>query len=561
MTLLDPDLVLGQIEGQLHLRVFAKGSNHCDTGSGHILDATGQRVLHGPDVDPVTPAVRCAASWQPTGMNTATPVDECFDKTMPVTVTVPGTGTFIALVTGQGEVPLPTGGTQSGILGAGCTEVPIAPGQSQSVTIALHEQLPMGNCGDGILDFDETCDLGTAMNNGTAGCSSTCQTVEQQVNTHPEADHHAPAVIWPTGQRLVIAWEVANPPSTSTLLEHIYGRYYTPAGLPETNPEALAVDIEMAAGPGPKTHVSMAADPMGFVSSWNSLETPAGATAQTYEVDAQAYSFDIPMNARVTYSPGGDRQQDASIAMSATRVVAAWTDGNPSVGILVAGVPRAMPLTAPPRSMVLSMDGGTDVRVAALSSGTFLAAWTATSQVWVRPLDATGTPTGTSMAVTGTNVGAQDQPAIAALPDNTAVVAYRDTSMAVGDTSGAAIRWTVVNAMGQPQGSVHVADTTTDGDQVSPAVVAGGSPATVLFVWQDVTTQHIRGRLRHPDDTSVFGRINGSTTDFQISVGASGSGPRVLPAVAYGGPNGSTYAVTWEDDTSGSQIRMRVFPQ
>ncbi len=558
MRLLDPDLVLGDLQGQLHLRVFARGALRCEPATGHVLDGMGNRVLHGPEVDPVTPAVRCSPAFRPSGSNTATPVDECFDKSAPHTVNVPGSGTFIVLVHGQGNIPLPTGGTQSGILGAGCTEVPLAPGHSESVTVALHEQRPMGVCGDGVLDFDETCDLGAAMNNGTSGCAANCQTVEQTVNTHAEANHRHPAVIWPTGQRLVVAWEVADAPAASTLVEHIYGRYYTAQGVPETNPAALAVDIDLSAGPGPKTAVSLCPTADGFVGAWNTLEY--GSTSSTYEVAAQAYTFDIPRDAHGQFSPGTDRQQDPSIAASSTRVVAVWRVGNPSTGLRVGSVPRATPLTFPTSTASLTTDAADQARVAALSDGSFTVVWTAADRIFARHLDAMGVPQGMATRVSDSTAGAEDQPAITGLPDGTAVVAWHDTSMNPGDTSGSAIRWRIVDGTGNPTGATHVAETTTDGDQQHPTVAAGGSPATILFAWEDVNTHHVRGRLRHPDDGEAFSRITGATADFQISTGNAGGGPRVLPAAAYGGPNGSSFAVTWEDDTTGTSIHLRTFP-
>ncbi|MBK6531685.1 MAG: hypothetical protein IPF99_19380 [Deltaproteobacteria bacterium] len=200
-------LMLADLVGALHLRVFPRGALRCDAASGQVRDAAGARVLAGLPGRDVTPAVRCGVGWatQSARYGTASPVDTCFTASQPTTVSINDPGAYIVLVHGQGDLRLPDGTTRSEILGSGCADVTIAAGQQQSATVVVREQRPVGRCGDEVLDFDEACDLGAANMDGGA-CSSRCQTPVLRANTDdrglPAAPRGGLAHGPPTGGRL-----------------------------------------------------------------------------------------------------------------------------------------------------------------------------------------------------------------------------------------------------------------------------------------------------------------------------------------------------------------------
>ncbi|MBI5512555.1 MAG: hypothetical protein HY909_02240 [Deltaproteobacteria bacterium] len=539
LRMADPFLMLSDITGPLHLRVFPKGGLTCETATGHVLQG-GRRYLQGPEVDPVTPAQRCGPGFNATSGNTASPVDQCIGRDGPSTVEIRQEGTFIVLVHGQGTLRFPDGMTTPGTVAAGCAEVPLVLGQTRSITIALHGQQPMGVCGNMRREFGETCD-------GEPGCEQ-CQTPEVRVNTNAAGSQRNPSAVWGRDQRLVVAWERATVP------EDVFARYFTNEGLPETTPAALANEVLLASGPDYQNNVRLAPASAGFVAAWE--------TAASLNVAAQAFGSGAPMGDQSVVFGGGDgRQGSPDIAASAQRVVALWRD-DALRAVRGASAPLASRLTAPDAMSVftLSSMNANNPRVVARPDGTFVAAWTQGGDVFSQRIDANGAPTGSPVMVHPASGDAQDQPALAALSDNTAVVAWHDTGrdMADGDDS---VRWVRLDMNGAPQGAPHVVASTTAGVQRDPAVAAAGSPPVLFFAWADPGTGHIRGRLRTPEDREVLNSVNGLGADFQVSRSMGGAA-RSAPSVAAGGPTGETFAIAWEDDDGAERgISLRRIPR
>jgi hypothetical protein len=524
LRMADPLLMLSDITGPLHLRVFFKGGLTCEAATGHLLQG-GRRYLQGPEADPVTPAQRCGPGFTATASNTASPVDQCISRDGPSTVELTQQGTFIVLVHGQGTLRFPDGMTTPGTVAAGCAEVPLVLGQTRSITIALHGQQPTGVCGNMRREFGETCD-------GEPGCEQ-CQTPEVRVNTTTAGSQRNPSAVWGRDQRLVVAWERA------TIPEDVFARYFTPEGLPETMPAALANEVLLASGPDYQNNVRLAPTGMGYVAAWE--------TAVGLNVAAQAFGSSAPMGDQsVVFGSGDGRQGSPDIAASAQRVVVLWRD---DMQRAVRGASAALSarLTAPDAMAAFTLAG-------------MKAAWTQGGDVYAQRLDANGAPTGSPARVHSESGEVQDQPALAALSDNTAVVAWHDASrdMADGDDS---VRWVRLDANGAPQGAPRVIATTTAGTQNQPAVAAAGTPPTLFFAWADQGTGHIRGRLRTPEDREVLNSVNGLGADFPVSRSMGGAA-RTAPSVAAGGPTGETFAVVWEgDDDQERGIFLRRIPR
>ncbi len=547
LRLVDPDLMLSELTGPLHLRVFPKGAWRCDTAAGQVRDAAGARVLDALPGGAVTPAVRCGAGWsaESARYGTASPVDTCFLPTQPVTVTIPAAGSYLVLVHGQGTVRAPDGTTRQGILGAGCAEVGVAAGQQQSATVVVHAQAPVGHCGDGTLDFDESCDLGTANADGTA-CSARCQTPVQTANTDTAGLMRHPSVVWPMGHRLVVAWGVANVP-----VEDVRARYFANDGTPETNFGALAHEVSLGGGPNTQSAPSLTSLPAGaagaFAAAWETLQATPGNVA------AQVVDDNPPTGAGSLVAPGV-RRAAPSVASTATRTLLAWTE--PGAGVRASVFATARPLGTAGTAQSIADGDAADAHAVALSDGSFVVVYASGGDVWARRFGASA-PSGAAFRVNPTTAGTQDQPAAAALPDGGFVVAWRDDAHDAVDGDGTAVRWVRVDASGTPGTTALTANTTAAGDQSHPALaVATGAPATVLVVWEDGPSGTVRGRLRLATDGDVFARLGATSADFALGDATAG---QHAPAVTFGGPAGDRFAVAWE--APDGSIAVRHFPR
>ena len=544
-------LMLSDLIGPLHLRVFPKGALRCDASSGQVRDAAGLRVLAALPGRDVTPAVRCGIGWATESgrFGTASPVDTCFSAAEPTTVAINSPGTYIALVHGQGNLPLPDGTTRSEIPGSGAAEGTVAAGQQQGATVVVREQRPVGRCGDGTLDFDEVCDLGAANMDGGA-CSTRCQTPVVRVNTDAAGLQRHPAVVWPMGHRLVVAWHVENVPS-----EEVKARYFSADGSPETTFGALRNDVVLGSGASSQTApvltLATTATLQGFAGAWETLqETPGNVAAQVFSDDPPGGSGVLPMS-------GGPRLTP-TLAASADRLLLAWSE--PMVGLRASTfAPLTRPLVGPATTPVAVADGAiSDPRAVALSDGTFALAWSADGDIFARRLTAMGMPMAAAVRVNPSATETQDQPTAAALPEGGMVVAWRDATRDASDMEATSIRWVRLDAALTVMGVAAVINTTTAGGQSHPAVaIAPGTPSTLLLVWEDEATGAIRGRVRRADDRDGFARLGGTTADFLVS---DATPAQRAPAAAFGGPMGDRFVVAWEAGV-GAGIAMRQFPR
>lgn len=552
MRVADPMLLLGDLEGPLHLRVFAKGAWRCDSTAGQVLDADGHNALAALPGRDVTPAVRCGVAWSAMSgaYGTASPVDACFVPSQPVTVDIPRDGDYLVLVHGQGTLRLPDGSTRTGILGSACAEVSVTEGQSQSVTVVMREQRPRGQCGDGALDFDETCDLGA--DNGAAGsaCSAGCQTLPRSVSENVDGVMRRPSVMWPAGDRLVVVWDVGDVPS-----EDVWARMYGVDGLVDPTYAAIAHPVTLVGDSGTDSDARVVPYVMGrstgFVAAWRS-QVGGDVNAR---LTAFSYDAPTPRMTRASAATTG-RQGAPGLAVTGNRVVAAWPEAG--MGLRAASWALARPLGAASAVVTVATGDVSDVRMVTRPDGSVVAVWSADGDVYARALTAMGAPSGEATRVNRDTAEAQDQPAAVALPDGTVVVAWRD-ALPADDRDGTAIRWARLGAALEA-GAPHTINTTTAGAQSRPSVAVNRDAVPeLIFVWQDDATGAIRGRLRRPDDGDVFSRIGASVNDFAIAEGEGG--PRLDPAVTTGGPQGDQWAVAWAGNDLGVRaVVLRTFP-
>ncbi len=551
--------------GPFHVRIFPKvPSMRCDAALGQVL-VNGRRDLNALPGRNVQPADRCGPSWasMQSMYGTASPVDECM-RAQQVTVSV-APGSYIVLVHGQGQFRLPTGETRSGIRGSGCAEVTLAEGATSGITVAMLEQADdRARCGDGLLDSNETCDLGMGMNGADGSeCSAQCQTVARVASNNGAAsaagDRHHASASWASGAPLVVAFDVVSRSFTD-----VRARYFTAEGALPTG-GALMADVALDDGTGVQQFPAVAplATPAGFVGAWESgSSTSRNVLAEAFENRAPPTSAD-PRYVSVPVAAAGMLRQQPSVAVAGTRALVAWREGDGATGSMRAvtyGV--NLPLGNPSTPVLLASTALGSPRAVALRDGSFAVVWTASGDIFARRVTAMGALMGDVVQVNPISAQVQDQPAAAALDDGGMVVAWHD---AAPDDDGATVRWARLGANLQRVGDARVAPTTTAGEQSHPTVAVGtGSAAPVLIAWDDEATHQVRARLVRADGTPVFARGGGSTNDFQVSAGDA-SATRGEPSAAAGGVTVPQFAVAWEDADPSMPTRravmVRLFPQ
>jgi len=543
--------------GPFHLRIFPKSpSMRCDVTRGQLL-VDGRRNLDALPGRNVQPAERCSPSWSTLAgtYGTASPVDQCIARQ--ATVSIPP-GTYMVLVHGQGTFRRPTGETRSGIRGSGCVEVTLGAGATRDVTLAMVEQVDdQARCGDGMLDSNETCDLGPRNGMPDSGCTAMCQTVERAVNLSPMGNQRRPVVSWIAGAPLVVAFDVSD-----VAEEDVLARYHDPNGAPLTEPAALLREVSIGGGPGQQLPPAVAPvlSLMGFVAAWETVND-RNILVQSFDNEPPRTTTP-PRYVSIPVAAPGPARQVPAVAVSPSRVLVAWREGGGSTGSLrVATFALTQPLTAPTTPVTLAPNITDAPRAASAPDGSFVVVWVSSGDIFAQRVSPMGAAMGTATLVSPISAQVQDQPALAALGDGTFLVAWRDAAHDRTDNDGTTIRWARLGTDLQRMGNARTAPTTVTGDQSKPTVAVGtGINAPVLIAWEDGPTGHIRGRLLRPDGSEVFSRIGASTQDFQVSAGTGGT--RRNPSAAAGGVSIPQFAVAWEgDDAMGSGVWMRLFPQ
>ncbi len=548
--------------GPFHVRIFPRAATmRCDATLGQVL-VNGRRDLSALPGRAVQPEQRCGGQWasMQAMFGTASPVDECM-RGQQLTASV-SPGTYLVLVHGQGTFRSPTGETRSGIRGSGCAEVTLGEGATNGITIPMVEQADdRAMCGDARLDSNETCDLGMGMN-GVEGseCSAQCQTLPRLASNNPgtgTGDRHHASVSWAPGAPLVVGFDIVS--STTD----VRARFFSVDGaLPTAG--ALASDVALDDGPGVQKYPSIAplTSPAGLVGAWESgVGTVRNVVAEAFENRAPPVSD--PRYARVEAAAAGTHRQQPSIAVTGSRALVVWREGSDASSVLRAvtyGV--NFPLSAPTTPVQITPASVGAPRAVGLRDGNFAVVWSAMGDIFARKVSAMGALMGDAVQINPISAVTQDQPAAASLEDGVVVAWHDATPDGMGSPT---IRWARTGSNLQRMGDAHDAPTTAAGDQLNPAVAVGtGASPSVLIVWQDADTQHIRGRLSTADGVALFSRVGASTNDFAISSGADGM--RVEPSAAAGGMASPQFAVAWEDaDPSATTprrgIMLRLFPQ
>ena len=151
------------------------------------------------------------------------------------------------------------------------------------------------------------------------------------------------------------------------------------------------------------------------------------------------------------------------------------------------------------------------------------------------------------LRVNVTVVGHQYQPDLALTPEGDIVVVWTDLSKSAGDPGD--IRMQIYNPDGSRVGTEVLVNTTTAGDQQTPAVTVADN-GTIFVVWADGSGEPpdtdaygIRGRLFTPDGNPMTNGVTGDASDFVLNTVVQSI--QRDPTVSSNGAGG--FFVAWSD--------------
>ncbi|WP_441237400.1 beta strand repeat-containing protein [Bradyrhizobium sp. 930_D9_N1_4] len=167
---------------------------------------------------------------------------------------------------------------------------------------------------------------------------------------------------------------------------------------------------------------------------------------------------------------------------------------------------------------------------------------------------------GSEFSVPTNTSGSQEAPVVTGLANGGFVVTWDDTSGALGDASGTAIKAQIYAADGSKIGSEFRVNTETNDDQIAP-VITGLSNGGFVVTWFDNSQT-----LGDSEGTSIKAQVfsaNGTPVGSETLVNSSTSYSQFAPTVT-GLANGG-FAITWTDDSGeggdddGTSIKAQLF--
>jgi hypothetical protein len=427
-----------------------------------------------------------------------------------------------------------------------------------TVSITMQRYLTPAVCGNGVIEPTEQCDPPTPEDAGTDPvCSATCQSLEEPLSIGATAPAGPAFFLWPPQSGLSGEMYAFFTEGTSNL----------DVGLRVMSDSLATVSVPIAAEAS-----LLAPDGTTFPpapTAGNQSQPTAAlvnglyyyAFSDTSATGSPAISlraFDNTLSdvgSLVAVSSGSAPQSAPSMAASANGVLfVAWQDTSSGEILGRTYNPAADGGTGLGTQNTLSTGTGNEnVQVAATPTG-WIAVWDDSTEIKMRVISSTGTPSGGEIAVNGpSHTGTQDHPGVAVLGDGRAAVVWCDHGSTSGDIFVQRYDATLTAVAGDQATAVN--DVVTAGEQASPAI-AGSSAAGGSFVaaWLDLSTGDVRGAVLGGSSGYLFDPIDGNATEFKAS--ATVDPTRENPVVAIGGA-GPWVAIGWDDGTS---IYARRFP-
>jgi Ca2+-binding RTX toxin-like protein len=260
----------------------------------------------------------------------------------------------------------------------------------------------------------------------------------------------------------------------------------------------------------------------------------------------------------------GDQSEISVAALSNGNFVAAWTDiGNIRGQVLSASGTK----TGGEFLVNTTTDRETESSVAALTNGGFVVTWTDDSgiggdmsgyAIHGQVFNANCAPSGGELLINTTTVVDQSESSIAALSNGRFVVTWTDSSETGDDRYNSAVRGQVFKANGTKSGSEFLVNTTTDGSQYDSSVAALSDGGFVV-TWTDWSLSG--GDTHYGGIRGQMFKANGTKSGGEFLVNTTTDNDQFESSVA-ALPDGR-FVVTWTDDTDNigihSVIRAQVF--
>ncbi len=366
-----------------------------------------------------------------------------------------------------------------------------------------------------------------------------------RVNTFTSGRQEQPDIAIGSLDNFVITWQSERQDGDGF---GIFGRSYGLSGAP------LASEFQVnSTTQGDQTDAAVAADGSGnFVVVWSSDQANGrGLYAQRFQANGERIGAEFG----ISFSSGFNsfqQQGNPDVGMDALGnfvvVYESRGQNNNSLGQDTSGTGifgqrfNATGATVGSEFRVNTWVNGnqTAPAVAVNGLGEFVVTWVSPSLsgngIFGQRYSSTGQPLGIEFQVNRSTRGQQDAPAVAYDDNGNFVVAWQGTDGRDGDGFG--IYAQRYDASGNPSGDELLVNSTTRGDQLTPAVAIDGSGAFTI-VWSG------RGDSRR---TAVFGQrylANGSRDGGEFQVNDSSSNDQINPVVALS--SSADFVVAWQD--------------
>jgi hypothetical protein len=328
---------------------------------------------------------------------------------------------------------------------------------------------------------------------------------EFRVNTTVVGDQSSPSVAMDADGDFVVSWASYNQDATNSW--GVYAQRFNSRGVAQGN--EFKVNTTSA---GDQTTPSIAMDADGdFVVSWASFGQDASGTWGVYAQRFNNAGVAKGSEFRVNSTTVGDQSDPSTIMGADGAFIVLWSADSSTSNSWDVYAQRYNAAGAAQGSefrINAVTAGDQDDAVGAIAAnGTFVAVWSSSGQdgsgkgVYTQRYDASGALLGVATLVNSTTSGDQTDPSVTSDGSGGFVVTWASNGQ---DGSGWGIYAQQFGSSGAPLGEEFGVNTTTDGDQVAPAV-ALDAQGHLTVVWSG----------NGPGDTSgVFSQRYSVSTDF-----------------------------------------------
>ncbi|MDJ0642607.1 MAG: hypothetical protein QNJ15_07305, partial [Erythrobacter sp.] len=298
-----------------------------------------------------------------------------------------------------------------------------------------------------------------------------------------------------------------------------------------------------------------------FLIAWED-NSELGSDASNSGVKAQLFASDgthIGSEIEVNTTTLGAQEAPQALLLSNGNVFIAWISKSLGAGDLMAQIiaPDGTKIDGEIQVNGTSANGPRTPVIAQLDNGNFVIAWQnirnssgqddVDTDIRLQLFDSVGTKIGDEVIANTTTSGNQVLPAISALVGGGFVLTWEDPSAGTGDTEGTAIRAQIFDSNAAKSGAEILVNTTTGADQKDPSVTAlpnGG----FFIVWEDssqsggdTSSEAIRGQ---------FFAADGSPDGPELLANSNAANQQINPLLLTLA-NGSVFAF-WDDFSGAS---------